>query len=248
MRVPVGGWSWSLPSGFADPEDTSFALKVLLGSGAPPGDEAIVRGIRWLRATQGSKGAWGIVRNARRHEDGACSVFTSGVVNSLHAAGVPAGDRIIVRALAWFAGAQRSDGTIPCAWYRDNTAGTAAALDTFGQVGQADHPVAQRCLRWLLDTQRTDGGWGNGDPAIDSTAEETAWSLLGLLAARAPQAEPAIHRGIRWLLDARESGGLWTPALVGTYAKGTSYYADDLFPMAFALRALARCQKLGLAR
>lgn len=240
MRVPVGGWSWSLPAGFADPEDTGFALRVLLGSGAPADDDAVVRGIRWLRATQGSAGAWGIVRNARRHEDGACSYFTAGVVNALHAGGVAATDRTVARALDWFARVQRADGSVPCAWYRENTAGTAATLETFGLLGLTGHPVARGALRWLLDAQRPDGGWGNGDPAFESTVEETSWALLALMATGLPEVEPAIRRGVRWLLDARDDSGLWPAAVVGTYVKDTVHYAEELFPVAFALRALGR--------
>lgn len=243
LRVPSGGWAWSQPSGVADPEDTGFALRVLLGSGVAREDATVVRGVRWLRDTQGSAGAWGIVRNAKRYQDSACSYFTAGAVNALHAAGVVATDKAVVRALAWFARVQRLDGSVPCAWYRDSTAGTAATLETFGLLGLLGSQVARRALSWLLAAQRADGGWANGDRAFESTVEETSWALLALLETGLPELQPAVRRGVRWLLDARGHDGLWPAAVIGTYVKGTVHYAEDLFPVAFALRALGRYRR-----
>lgn len=231
MRVPVGGWAWSQPGGFGDPEDTGFALKVVRD------ERAVALGIRFLRATQGKAGAWGIIRDARRQADAACAYFTAGVINALRTCGVEQSDRMITRALAWFAAAQRPDGTLPCAWYREHTSGTAAALETYGLLGRADDPVARKARTWLLQTQRPDGGWSDGSAQAESTVEETAWAVLGLLAAGE---DHAAERGVRWLLGARGPDGLWPSAVVGTYVKDSVHYSEELFPVSYALRALAR--------
>ena len=80
-------------------------------------------------------------------------------------------------------------------------------------------PGVQRAAQWLLARQRADGGWGEdgatyweghpkGEGAV-STASQTAWALLGLMAAGKGN-HPALARGVEYLLAARDADGLWS--------------------------------------
>ena len=73
-------------------------------------------------------------------------------------------------------------------------------------------PYIRRAVDWIVDHQNEDGGWGETcgsyvDPALrgigPSTASQTAWALLSLLAAGWVD-DPATHRGVRYLLENRQ--------------------------------------------
>ena len=73
------------------------------------------------------------------------------------------------------------------------------------------HTAVRRAVQWLKSVQREDGGWGESndsylDPKLaeleTSTAFQTAWALLGLMAAGEVKSE-SVRRGINYLLSAR---------------------------------------------
>ena len=81
----------------------------------------------------------------------------------------------------------------------------------------ANSETVARAASYLLDCQRPDGGWGEDgatywDDRIgeckESTASQTAWGMLGLMAA-GEAAHPAVANGVRYLLDRRNAEGLW---------------------------------------
>jgi squalene-hopene/tetraprenyl-beta-curcumene cyclase len=107
------------------------------------------------------------------------------------------------------------------------------ALNAAG-FGQGD-PMVARAAAWLRTIQNPDGGWGEdcnsydldrtGHVSAPSTASQTAWALLGLMAAGEVDSE-AVARGIDWLAANQEADGLW----------GQEYYTGGGFPRVFYLR------------
>jgi squalene-hopene/tetraprenyl-beta-curcumene cyclase len=126
------------------------------------------------------------------------------------------------------------------------------ALNAAGLDGTSE-PM-RRAVHWLLTIQNADGGWGedcdsykigyNGYEAAPSTASQTAWALLGLMAAGEVD-NPAVARGIRYLSMTQDSDGLWAQEqYTGGGFPRVFYLRYHGYPKYFPLWALARYRSL----
>jgi len=89
----------------------------------------------------------------------------------------------------------------------------------------ADDPAIVAGANWLLTHQQACGGWANRPTAYEfphlrgqgtPTASQTAWALMGLVAAGLPD-HPAVTRGIRYLVRMQNDDGTWDePEFTGT--------------------------------
>jgi squalene-hopene/tetraprenyl-beta-curcumene cyclase len=102
-------------------------------------------------------------------------------------------------------------------------------------------PAIQQAAEWIRMVQNADGGWGEtcgtyDDPSQrgtgDSTPSQTAWALLGLLAAGDTRSD-SVAKGIRWLIERQQADGSWTELVPGR--NGESYYTGTGFPRVFYL-------------
>ena len=117
-----------------------------------------------------------------------------------------------------------------------------------------DQPYIRRAVEWLKSIQRPDGGWGEtcdsyfqphlAGRGSDSTSFQTAWAILGLMAAGEAHS-PEVRRGVEYLLHSQREDGLWQDAVHTApgfpqvfYLKYHGY--DKYFP----LWALARYRNL----
>jgi squalene-hopene/tetraprenyl-beta-curcumene cyclase len=127
--------------------------------------------------------------------------------------------------------------------------GTGAAVPALVAAGlPGDGPVLRRAVRWLEDHQNPDGGWGEDirsytDPGWvgrgTSTASQTGWALLALLAAAGPS--PAAARGVRFLLDTQRADGTWDePQFTGTGFPADFSINYHLYRLVWPLSALGR--------
>ena len=114
--------------------------------------------------------------------------------------------------------------------------GTWSVLCAFNAVGvDSATPEVRKAVDWLISIQNSDGGWGEdgesyrldyrGYEPAPSTASQTAWALLGLMAAGAVR-HSAVQRGISFLLNRQTSDGLWTE----------EHFTATGFPRVFYLR------------
>jgi squalene-hopene/tetraprenyl-beta-curcumene cyclase len=111
-------------------------------------------------------------------------------------------------------------------------------------------PPIRRAVAWLEAHQNADGGWGEDlrsydDPAAwsgrgASTASQTAWALLALLAA-GERDSAAVERGVRWLAETQRPDGTWDePQFTGTGFPRDFYLNYHLYRLAFPTSALGR--------
>ncbi|TAL77305.1 MAG: squalene--hopene cyclase [Beijerinckiaceae bacterium] len=153
---------------------------------------------------------------------------------------------------------QEKDGSWYGRWGINYIYGTWSVLCALNAAG-LDHKCEafQRAVTWLKAIQNEDGGWGErGDSyAFDyagykkapSTASQTAWALLALMAAGEVN-DPAVARGIRYLLDSRGETGSWHEEnFTGTGFPRVFYLRYHGYSKFFPLWAMARFRNLSRA-
>jgi squalene-hopene/tetraprenyl-beta-curcumene cyclase len=112
-----------------------------------------------------------------------------------------------------------------------------------------------RAAEWLISVQRDDGGWGEDEESYgdaprgqykESTASQTAWALLGLMAAGEAR-HPATARGIAWLIRTQRDDGDWTELPYTAVGFPRVFYLRyHGYRRYFPLLALARYRNLRL--
>jgi len=154
------------------------------------------------------------------------------------------------RGVVWLLRAQEPDGSWFGRWGANYLYGTGAVVPALIAAGvRPGKPVIRRAVAWLEQHQNPDGGWGEDlrsydDRALggrgESTASQTAWALLALLAA-GERESPATERGIRWLAQTQRDDGTWDePWFTGTGFPGDFYINYHLYRLAFPVSALGR--------
>jgi squalene-hopene/tetraprenyl-beta-curcumene cyclase len=235
---------------------------------AAESSSAVARAVRWLNGMQSRDGGWGAfdADNTSRLVtklpfcdfgevvDPPSADVTAHTVEALAALG-QAASKPVRRGVAWLLRAQERDGSWFGRWGANYIYGTGAVVPALIAAGvRPGKPTIRRAVAWLVSHQNPDGGWGEDlrsytDPGWagrgESTASQTAWALLALLAAwdgRAESLEAAgIERGIRWLAQTQRPDGTWDePQFTGTGFPGDFYINYHLYRLVFPVSALGR--------
>ena len=158
------------------------------------------------------------------------------------------------RALTYLLAEQDPTGGWFGRWGVNYIYGTSGVLAALAVIAPGQYTTqVDRAARWLGQCQNPDGGWGEtcasyNNPALkgkgESTASQTAWAIIGLLAADGmTQAalREAIDRGIAYLIKTQRSDGTWDEAyFTGTGFPGHFYLKYHLYQQHFPLTALGR--------
>ena len=156
--------------------------------------------------------------------------------------------------MAWLLRAQEPDGSWFGRWGANYVYGTGAVVPALIAAGvRPGKPAIRRAVRWLVSHQNADGGWGEdlrsyADPSWagrgESTASQTAWALLALLAARDARPDArggSVDRGVAWLAQTQRADGTWDePQFTGTGFPGDFYINYHLYRLVFPVSALGR--------
>jgi squalene-hopene/tetraprenyl-beta-curcumene cyclase len=183
------------------------------------------------------------------------SDVTARVVTVLARVGRPQDKEPLERAIAYLRGQQEADGSWFGRWGTNYIYGTWSALMALAQahIGSAD-PAVARAVDWLKRRQNLDGGWGESNDTyahgagvskpFPSTAYQSAWALLGLLAAGEVRSDAA-RRGAEFLMAAQQADGLWSdPSFTAPGFPRVFYLRYHGYSAYFPLWALAAYRTL----
>jgi squalene-hopene/tetraprenyl-beta-curcumene cyclase len=169
------------------------------------------------------------------------SDVTARVVTVLARVGRPQDKAALRRAIAYLRKEQEADGSWFGRWGTNYVYGTWSVLTALAQAGIGPEDPAIRCaVSWLEARQNADGGWGESNDTYAyrhsaagksvSTPHQSAWALLGLLAAGETGSD-AVRHGVEYLLRTQQADGLWSDP---------SFTAPG-FPRVFYLRYHGYC-------
>ena len=262
--TPAGGWAFEFDNdNYADTDDTAEVILALRRT-KTGSREAIGRGLRWLEGMQSKDGGWGAFDADNTRElvnklpfcdfgaviDPPSADVTAHIVEAFAAEGL-ASETACRRGVIWLLKNQESDGSWFGRWGANYVYGTGAVVPALIAAGvKPGKPSIRRAVAWLEEHQNTDGGWGEDlrsydDPAAwsgrgASTASQTAWALLALLAA-GERESAAVERGVRWLAQTQRLDGTWDePQFTGTGFPRDFYLNYHLYRLAFPVSALGR--------
>jgi len=262
-----GGWSFEFDNDvYPDTDDTAEVVLALRRAG-PKDQAAIDRGLSWLAGMQCQDGGWGAfdADNTRQLVnklpfcdfgaviDPPSADVTAHIVEAFAAEG-RSDSAAVRRGVIWLLKAQEPDGSWFGRWGANYIYGTGAVVPALIAAGvKPGKPVIRRAVAWLESRQNPDGGWGEDlrsydDPALagrgTSTASQTAWALLALLAAGEGHGAAA-GRGIGWLAQTQRDEGSWDePQYTGTGFPGDFYINYHLYRLAFPVSALGRAVRV----
>lgn len=265
-NLPAGGWPFQFRNDFyPDTDDTAMVLMALKKVRLP--DRADIRqvikvGLGWFLGMQSESGGWGsfdadntrfLLNHIPFADHGALldpptEDLAGRGLETLGTYGETAAHPEAARALAFIKETQCADGSWYGRWGVNYIYGTWSVLRGLQAIGEnMNAPYVRRAVRWLEEHQNVDGGWGEtllsyADPALagkgESIPSQTAWALLGLLAAGEARS-PAVARGIRYLVETQRPDGSWDdPRWNGTGFPRVFFLKYHLYPVYFPLWAL----------
>src|SRR5512135_1704781 len=231
--------------------------------------EAIARGREWVEGLQSENGGWGAfdadnvyyyLNNIPFADHGALldpptDDVTGRCIGMLAQLGETADDPAVARGIAFLRHSQLADGSWFGRWGVNYIYGTWSALAGLNAAGVPhDDRTIRRAVHWLVEIQNKDGGWGedcasyrldySGYHHAPSTASQTAWALLGLMAAGEVDSDAVAH-GIRYLRATQDHDGLWSQEqYTGGGFPRVFYLRYHGYPKFFPLWAVARYRNL----
>ncbi len=213
-------------------------------------DAGIARGREWVDGLQSKDGGWGAfdadnayyyLNNIPFADHGALldpptADVTARCIGMLAQLGEPLDSPRMKAALAFMERVQENDGSWFGRWGVNYIYGTWSALAGLNAAGlDSQHAMMRKAANWLVSIHNEEGCWGEdcdsyrldykGYERAPSTASQTAWALLGLMAAGDVD-HPAVGRGIRYLQRTQGTDGLWPQ----------EHYTGGGFPRVFYLR------------
>ena len=231
-----GGWAFQFENPhYPDVDDTAIVGFAMAESRLPDLDESIHRATRWIVGMQSKNGGYGAfdVDNTCYYlneipfaDHGAlldpptsdvsarCAMLMAKVAQD-HDEYLPA----LERTIDYIRSEQEHDGSWFGRWGTNYVYGTWSALLGLEQTNlPKNDPMYTKAVKWLKSVQREDGGWGEDNYSYHdlgfsgsyrfSTAFQTAWAVLGLMAAGEAHS-PEVKAGIDFILHHQQADGVW---------------------------------------
>jgi len=269
-----GAWAFEFENRFYPDVDDSAVVVMALHLAKLPNEEikqaAIARALNWIVSMQCKPGGWAAF-DLDNDQDWLNSIpygdlkamidpntadVTARVVEMLGACDLSIDSYNLERSLTYLLREQETEGCWFGRWGVNYIYGTSGVLSALALIAPQKHKLSiERGAAWLVRCQNPDGGWGEtcrsyDDPRLkgkgNSTASQTAWALIGLLAAGEATGKLAlevIERGISYLMTTQQPDGTWFEAdFTGTGFPCHFYLKYHLYQQYFPLIALGRYQ------
>jgi squalene-hopene/tetraprenyl-beta-curcumene cyclase len=245
-----GGWAFQYEDPhYPDIDDTAVVAMALHRAELPKHTENVSRAAEWVAGMTSSNGGWGAfdVDNSRNYlnsipfaDHGALldpptADVTARCLGMFAQMGYGPDHSLIRGGVDFLHREQEDDGSWYGRWGTNYVYGTWSVLCGLNAAGEdMSQPYIRKAVDWLKACQRPDGGWGEDGASYwpdrrgeskASTASQTAWALLGLMAAGEVESE-AVAAGVSYLVDAPRTGAKWDE----------EWYTAVGFPRVFYLR------------
>lgn len=248
--APIGGWPFQYNNAhYPDVDDTAVVVMAMDRAGSEASKPAMERAAKWVIAMQSKNGGWGAFDADNEFQylnhipfadhgallDPPTVDVSARCLSMLAQLGYGRDNTVVRRGIDYVKREQEEDGSWYGRWgvnYVYGTWSVLCALNACGEDMQA--PYVRKAVNWLKQRQRPDGGWGEDCATYwperraeskESTASQTAWALLGLMAAGEVDSD-AVRRGIAFLQALPREGARWAE----------DYWTGNGFPRVFYLK------------
>jgi squalene-hopene/tetraprenyl-beta-curcumene cyclase len=259
---------------YPDLDDTAVVVmsmdRIRRENGGSGYDAAIARGREWIEGMQSRDGGWAAfdvnnleyyLNNIPFSDHGALldpptEDVTGRCISMLAQLGETVeNSKMVAAGVEYLRRTQLPDGSWYGRWGMNFIYGTWSVLCALNAVGVSHQdPMIRKAADWLLSVQNDDGGWGEdavsyrldygGLERAPTTASQTAWALLGLMAA-GEVANPVVARGVEYLMATQSEKGTWDEQrYTATGFPRVFYLRYHGYPRFFPLWALARYRNL----
>ncbi len=267
-NLEPGGWAFEFFNDcYPDVDDAAMILTVLpkvTSSDEAARERSVRLGANWVMGMQSKDGGFAAfdvdndshwlnqspLADVEAVTDPSCPDLTGRALEMMGSVGYRSDHPVARAAIEWLKRNQSAHGGWWGRWGVNYIYGTFSALAGLRAVGvDLNEPWVKRAVAWLKSVQNPDGGWGesprsDGDPSYQgkgaSTASQTAWALIGLLAGEDALSEN-VMRGVAWLTEHQLDEGNWEEReSTGNGFPNHFYLRYQLYPHYFPLIALGR--------
>jgi squalene-hopene/tetraprenyl-beta-curcumene cyclase len=259
---------------YPDLDDTAVVVmsmdRIRRETGSDKYDAAIARAREWIEGMQSDDGGWAAfdvnnleyyLNNIPFSDHGALlDPPTEDVTGRCLSMLAQLGETVesskrVAAAVAYLRRTQHPEGSWYGRWGMNFIYGTWSVLCALNAVGVSHQdPMIRKAADWLVSVQNEDGGWGedavsyrldyHGLERAPSTASQTAWALLALMAV-GEVANPVVARGVEYLIATQSEKGTWDEErYTATGFPRVFYLRYHGYAKFFPLWALARYRNL----
>lgn len=264
------GWAFQYRNDhYPDVDDTAVVGMALHRTNNGQYDAAVDRAAAWVEGMQSANGGWGAFDidndddylNAIPFADHGALLdpptadVSARCISFLAQIGRNKTHPVVAQGIQYLQDEQEEDGSWFGRWGTNYVYGTWSVLCALNAVGEdMSAPYIRKAVEWLYAAQNEDGGWGEDGATYDparkgecksSTASQTAWAMLGLMAAGESEND-AVERGAHYLANAprREDGRWEEPWFTAVGFPRVFYLRYHGYSAFFPIWALARYKNL----
>ena len=234
-NLEPGGWAFEFDNNwYPDIDDTAVVLMLLYRYSDKEfiKPENLKKGIEWILGMQGKDGGWGAfdvdndvrILNELPFSDLEATIdpstpdITGRVLEILGQSGYELSTTAVKRGIDFIKRTQDDGGSWWGRWAVNHIYGTWSVLSGLASIGEdMSSPYIKRAIQWLKTCQNSDGGWGERCESYEtgaqkgcgqSTPSQTAWAILGLIAANEGKSAEVLG-GVQYLLNGQLPNGTW---------------------------------------